>query len=96
MYKRQVQARQQLARGGGELVGVPPPAEQAVPQQDVEQWITQAVSEATASGLAGKTVTPYLLDRIAALSGGTTLKASMALIKNHAAVAGLLAGALRT
>ena len=91
-----IQARQQLALGGGELVVVPPPAEQAVPRQDVEQWITQAVSEATASGLAGKTVTPYLLDRIAALSGGTTLKANIALIKNNAAVAGQLAVALRT
>ncbi len=85
-----------MALGGGELVVVPPPAEQAVPRQDVEQWITQAVAEATASGLAGKTVTPYLLDRIAALSGGTTLKANIALIKNNAAVAGQLAVALRT
>ncbi|GIT49481.1 MAG: hypothetical protein Ct9H300mP14_14090 [Gammaproteobacteria bacterium] len=49
-----IQARQQLALGGGELVVVPPPAEQAVPRQDVEQWITQAVSEATASGWPAK------------------------------------------
>ena len=91
-----IRDRQQLALGGGELVVVPPPAELAVPRQDVELWITQAISEATASGLAGKTVTPYLLDRIAALSGGSTLKANTALIMNNAAVAAQLAVALKT
>ncbi|HQK97826.1 MAG TPA: pseudouridine-5'-phosphate glycosidase, partial [Bacteroidia bacterium] len=45
-------------------------------------------------GIKGKLVTPFLLKRIAELSGGESLAANIALIKNNAALGGRIAFAL--
>ncbi|MBV9634580.1 MAG: pseudouridine-5'-phosphate glycosidase, partial [Methylobacteriaceae bacterium] len=49
---------------------------------------------ALARGVAGKAVTPFLLDRINAATQGRSLAANIALVRNNARLAARIAGAL--
>ncbi len=77
----------------GILVAVPPPAELALPVDVVEKEIQQAVMEAEAQGVRGAGVTPFLLSRMAELSGGASMKVNLALLRNNARVAAQIAAA---
>ena len=66
------------------LVVQPPPTEEALPRHQVEQAIRQALGEAYQQGVRGAAVTPFLLDRVAELSGGDSLRANLALLRNNA------------
>ena len=79
---------------GGVLVVQPPPAEQAIPNADVEEWTATALGEAAAEGVTGGAVTPFLLERVSALSGGRALSANIALLVENAKLAASIAGAL--
>jgi pseudouridine-5'-phosphate glycosidase len=50
-----------------------------------------ALQQAEAQGVRGKDVTPFLLARLAELTGGETLRANLALLRNNARVAAELA-----
>jgi pseudouridine-5'-phosphate glycosidase len=54
----------------------------------------QALAEAARQGIAGKAVTPFLLARIKALTGGRSLATNIALVKHNAEVGARLALAL--
>lgn len=54
----------------------------------------QALQEAEERGLQGSELTPFLLGRIKELTGGASLEANIALIKNNAAVGAQIAVAL--
>jgi len=84
--------RRALQLEGGEILAVPPPAQAALPQTQVEQWINIALSEVRRAGLRGQSVTPFLLTRLRELSGGRTLTTNIALIGHNAATAAALAG----
>jgi pseudouridine-5'-phosphate glycosidase len=84
----------QRAVGGGPLICVACPADQAVPAEIVEGALAAAEAEASAAGISGKEVTPYLLMRLAELTSGATLRANLALLRNNAAVAAEIALAL--
>ncbi|UYN91816.1 MAG: pseudouridine-5'-phosphate glycosidase [Anaerolineales bacterium] len=73
--------------GGGVLLAAPPPTETAIPRDEVEAWIAQAQAEADAQGVRGQAVSPFLLARVAQLSGGRSLQANLALLKNNARIA---------
>jgi pseudouridine-5'-phosphate glycosidase len=73
------------------LVVVPPPAEAAEPREEVEGIIQEALKEAQAAGIRGAAVTPFLLSKVSQLSGGASLRANLALLKNNASVAGQIA-----
>jgi len=73
--------------GGGILLAAPPPAQTAIPRAEVEAWIVQAQAEADAQGIRGQAVSPFLLARVAELSGGRSLQANLALLKNNAWIA---------
>lgn len=77
--------------GAGLLLAAPPPAESALPKAAVETWIAQALVEAEALGLRGQPVTPYLLSRVNELSEGKSMAANLALLKNNAKIAALVA-----
>ena len=87
-----IEKRRALQLDGGEILAVPPPAQAALPQTQVEQWIESAISEVRSAGLRGQSVTPFLLTRLRELSGGRTLTTNMALIEHNAATAAALAG----
>ena len=62
--------------------------------QHIEQSTQQALEEMQADGIQGHQITPFLLKRIQELTGGDSLSANIALIKNNAAVGSKIAVAL--
>lgn len=69
----------------------PPPAASALPRHEVESRIDAALNSASAAGIQGKAVTPYLLDHLAKASGGRTLATNIALLISNARVAAQIA-----
>ena len=87
--------RAALGLAGGQLVANPIPAEAEIPAEALAPLIAQAQQEAEAAGIAAKAVTPYLLDRIFALTEGRSLSANIALVRNNAWLAAAVAIALQ-
>lgn len=83
-----------MGHAGGVLVANPVPEGAALEAGGIEARIAEALAQAEAEGVAGKALTPYLLQRINELSGGESLQANIALAKNNAALAGEIAMAL--
>jgi pseudouridine-5'-phosphate glycosidase len=86
----------ELGAESGTLVCVPCPEDEAVPRSRVEAAVTQAMAIADSVGVAGKDLTPFLLARVAELSGDATLRANLALLRQNARVAAEIALALTT
>jgi pseudouridylate synthase len=88
--------RTQWALGlkNGALISNPVPAENEIPASQINQIIDTALQEAADQRIEGKRVTPYLLQRINALTQGASLKTNIALVKNNARVGAALAVAL--
>ena len=79
---------------GGILVCNPIPDAAALDATSIDIAIATALAEATAAGIAGKRLTPFLLARLADATGGASIRANRALALHNAAVAGELAVAL--
>mmetsp|Transcript_27796 Transcript_27796/g.44573 ORF Transcript_27796/g.44573 Transcript_27796/m.44573 type:complete len:378 (-) Transcript_27796:1780-2913(-) len=79
---------------GGVVFGVPIPAADEALGAGVEAAIGQALSQAEEEHVIGNAVTPFLLKRIRELTGGASLAANIALVKNNAAVGAQIAAAL--
>lgn len=79
---------------GGILLVQPPPAELALDAAEVDAWIEAASAEAVSRGIRGGRVTPFVLGRVAELSGGRTLRANVGLIVENARAAARIAVAL--
>jgi pseudouridylate synthase len=77
------------------LVVQPPPVEAALPAGQVEGLIRQALDEAGQKKISGSAVTPFLLARVGELSGGASLQANLALLRNNARLAAGIAAALQ-
>lgn len=88
-----LRAWRDLGHPGGLVFAVPAPAEEALDGDQVEEWVSRAVEEAASRGIAGKAVTPYLLERVATLSRARTLAANLALLERNARVAARIARA---
>ena len=82
-----------LGLQSGVLIANPPPAECALPHDEVAAWVEQALAEAARERVSGKDVTPYLLQRLAELSEGRSLEANVGLIVGNAGVATKIASA---
>jgi pseudouridine-5'-phosphate glycosidase len=80
-----------LRLGSGILVCVPVPADVALPDDVARAAVEQAVSEAEADQVAGPSLTPWLLARVAEITGGASIRANTGLIVNDARVAAELA-----
>jgi pseudouridine-5'-phosphate glycosidase len=72
---------------GGLLIANPIPHDHALDEAVIEARIAEAVAEAKAQGVGKKEATPFLLRRVVELSGGQSLEANIALIKNNAMLA---------
>jgi len=81
-------------RGGGVLVCNPIPADAELDPRRIEAAIHAALAEAEVSGIHGKRLTPYLLARLADVTGGASIRANRALALHNAEVAAALAVAL--
>lgn len=80
--------------GAGAVLAQPCRADLAVPADEFDRWLAEAGREADAAGITGAKVTPFLLSRLAALSGGRTLAANRELIVANARLAAEVAVAL--
>lgn len=83
----------QLGTGTGMLIANPIPEADALDPAFIDGMIADAVAAAAEQGIGRKELTPFLLARINELSGGTSLKANIALVKNNAALAARIAAA---
>jgi pseudouridylate synthase len=72
---------------GGLLIANPVPEDHALEEAMIEERIAEAVAEAKEQGVAQKEATPFLLKRVVELTGGRSLEANIALIKNNAILA---------
>lgn len=79
---------------GGVLVANPIPVEDALDGSDIDARVAEAIADAEAAGVTRKEVTPYLLARVNDLTGGRSLVANIALVRNNAAFAARTAVAL--
>ena len=86
--------RAALGLDGGILVANPVPAADEIPAEVMAGTIEAANRAAAADHIAGKAVTPYLLDRILKLTGGRSLVTNIAIIKNNARLAADIAVAM--
>lgn len=91
---RVARAQWDLGSAAGLVLGNPIPSASAIPPDDWQTWLDAARAEAEHDGIRGKAVTPYLLDRVAAASGGRTVAANLALLEANAALAAEVAVAL--
>jgi pseudouridylate synthase len=89
-----VHSARALGYGGGVLVVTPVPAGDEVPYEELQPIIEAALGEASAAGIRGGAVTPFVIERIAAATGGRTVAANLALVEHNAAVAAAIAVAL--
>jgi pseudouridylate synthase len=89
-----VAMRRRLGLPGGMLVANPIPGEHEIPRAVIDPIIAGALAEAAASGVGGKAVTPFLLERIGAATGGAALAANIALVRHNACLAARIAVAL--
>ena len=80
--------------GGGVLVANPIPTDAALDPRRIEAAIHAALAEADATGIHGKRITPYLLSRLAEVTGGASIRANRALALHNAEVGAALAVAL--
>jgi pseudouridine-5'-phosphate glycosidase len=84
-------ARAALGLGGGQLVANPIPAEHEIPAATLDPLIARATEEARARGITAKQLTPFLLERIRALTEGRSLAANAALVLNNARLGAAIA-----
>ena len=80
-------AQQELGMKGGMLVTNPIPEEYAMPLDTINAAIEQALRECEEKGIHGKETTPFLLARVAELTGGNSLASNIRLVYNNAALA---------
>lgn len=73
------------------LVTVPIPEDAALSKESMDRTIDQALEDAHRQGVTGQAVTPFLLARVSELTGGSSLRANLALLKNNAWVAAQIA-----
>ena len=89
-----LRAQRQLGFPGGMLITNPIPREFAMDPDTINMAIDQALSEAAAQGIKGKDTTPFLLARVAELTGGDSLNSNIRLVYNNVALAARIAKAL--
>jgi pseudouridine-5'-phosphate glycosidase len=78
----------------GILVACPVPEVYALAPEIVDRAIDAALRAATAAGISGAAVTPFLLDEIRRTTDGESLGTNTALIQNNAGIAARIAVAL--
>ncbi|HET9646142.1 MAG TPA: pseudouridine-5'-phosphate glycosidase [Burkholderiaceae bacterium] len=86
-----MQAKWKLGLQGGIVITNPIPAEHAMPREVIDSAIDQALAEASAQDIAGKAITPFLLERVNHLTGGKSLAGNVQLVLNNARLAAAVA-----
>ena len=87
-------AQRAMGFPGGALVANPIPAEYSMDKQVIDEAIAQALDECAVRGITGKETTPFLLARIAEITGGSSLASNIRLVYNNVALGAEVAGEL--
>jgi pseudouridine-5'-phosphate glycosidase len=77
-------SKEALKIKGGLLIANPLPDAYSCDYEEMERYIKKALVSLEKEGIYGKETTPYLLTKIAELSGGKSLESNIALIINNA------------
>lgn len=80
-----------LGLGGGLVIANPIPTPHALPREAVDRAIDEALADAKAQRIGGNAVTPFLLARVNALTGGNSLAGNIELVLNNARLAAAVA-----
>lgn len=86
--------KEALGLRGGMLVANPIPEEFSMDADQINAVIERALAEAKENGVYGKRITPFLLERIAEITGGDSLASNIQLVLNNARLAAQIAVAL--
>jgi len=89
-----LQAKWETGLTGGVLVANPIAQEHAMPAEQIEAIIEQALTEADEQGVRGKAITPFLLARIHSLTDGASEAANKELVWSNVRLASRIAVAL--
>lgn len=84
-------AKWNLGIAGGVVVANPIPEEDEIPADEIGVIIERALADMDALGIHGKDATPYLLGRIVEITGGASLTANIALVRNNARLGAAIA-----
>ncbi|NVK41364.1 MAG: pseudouridine-5'-phosphate glycosidase [Oceanospirillaceae bacterium] len=82
-----------LGLRGGVVIANPISEPYAMATEAIDAAIEQALQEADAQGIHGKATTPFLLARVAELTGGDSLESNIQLVLNNARLAAQIAKA---
>ncbi len=91
---RIIKAKRDFGLMGGILISNPPDEKYALPRSYIEKIISEALREAEEKQIHGKEVTPFLLKRVAELSGGKSLDTNIDLVIDNARLGARIAAAL--
>ncbi|TKI57751.1 pseudouridine-5'-phosphate glycosidase [Brevibacillus antibioticus] len=80
-----------LGLKGGMIIANPVPESDALNHEEIETVIQKALAEAKENNIAGKQVTPFMLDKVKKLTEGKSLATNIALVKHNAEVAAKIA-----
>jgi pseudouridylate synthase len=80
-----------LGLRSGLVVANPIPPEDEIPADEIGAVIDRALGDLDRLGISGKDATPYLLGRIVELTGGASLTANIALVRNNARLGAAIA-----
>lgn len=89
-----IRTHEALGLQSGLLITVQVPYADALDQQQMEEAVAQATREADSQGIHGAAATPWLLQRLAQLTEGGSLRANLSLLRHNATVAAQIAVAL--
>lgn len=83
-----------LGLRGGAVIANPVAIEDEIPAEEMAEVIAAVVAEAAQRGVAGKSVTPYILARVVELTQGRSLRTNIALVQSNARLAADIAVAM--
>ncbi|AJQ93123.1 pseudouridine-5'-phosphate glycosidase [Gynuella sunshinyii] len=86
-----LEAKWSLQLNGGVVIANPIPEQYAMDKAKINEAIEQALEEATQKHISGKDSTPFLLERVAQLTGGNSLESNIQLVFNNARLAAHIA-----
>ncbi|MGL5315412.1 MAG: pseudouridine-5'-phosphate glycosidase [Peptostreptococcaceae bacterium] len=86
-----LKAKWDLNLKGGMVIGNPIPEEFEMDYDTINNAIESALKEAEEKNIAGKNVTPFLLDKVKTITAGKSLDSNIELVYNNAKVAAQIA-----
>lgn len=89
-----LKAKWDMKLEGGVVITNPIPHEFAMDKAAIDQAVEQALAESVEQNIGGKESTPFLLARVAELTGGNSLASNIELVFNNAKLASKIAADL--